>query len=76
MTESKRPLTWWKEGEKRKYCDEKGRVRVAQDEYWTENGEMFHLCPDGQVYTWTPRKQNPLSCPRCRYRFDSPYRKR
>ena len=76
MNESKSSLTWWTEGEKRKYSDEQGRTRDAPDEFWREGDLMFHLCPDGRVYKWKTRKQNPLSCPRCRYRRDSPYKKR
>ena len=83
MSESKPPKKWWREGEKVKYTDEEGNVHEATDEVWTaEDGRMWHLCrfthlrTSGEVNVWQPRKENPVSCPRCRYRFDSPYRKR
>jgi hypothetical protein len=75
MTEHE-PSTWWKENETTKYSDKKGAIHDAPSEFWREGKQMYHLCPDGQVYFWQTRKTNPKSCPRCRYRFDSPYRKR
>ena len=29
-----------------------------------------HNCPDGTVYTWEARVENPKSCPRCKARLD------
>lgn len=35
---------------------------------------LQHLCPDGTLYKWIPRKEPQIvkSCPRCKYRLDAP----
>ena len=77
------PLRWWKENDAVLYTDEEGNSHKTEKEVWADgDGKMWHLCrftkqrKKGKVYVWTPRKENPVSCPRCRYRFDSPYERR
>jgi len=81
MMTQRKNLTWWKENDGAvNYTDEDGKVHNAPAVVWKANdGSMWHLCrftrirSSGRVYHWKPRKENPVSCPRCRYRFDSPY---
>jgi len=35
-----------------------------------------HLCPDGTIYVWQPKKPNPRACPRDKERIDAPHIKR
>jgi len=54
-------------------------ILESRSKCWENGGNLFHLCrlinsrAEGKVYVWTPRKPEPKSCPRCRYRFDTPY---
>jgi hypothetical protein len=74
-------MVWCRENDKLFYADEEGQVHKAPSKRWKKGGSMYHLCRltrfrnFGKVYKWTPRKPNPVACPRCRYRFDSPYGK-
>ena len=73
------PMTWWREGDKLLWANEKGEISEAPSDHWKIGELMYHLCmftkfrKGEKVYRWQPRKPNPVACPRCRYRFDNPF---